>query len=438
MERSAFAGSRIRERRVALGLRQAEVALRAGISGSYLNLIEHNRRRIGGKVLLNIAAALEVEPGTLAQGAEKRLLTSLRDAAIARPDVEVDLSKTEDFADRFTDWAHLISAQQSQIASLQQTVSSLSDRLAHDPFLSEALHEVLSTVSAIRSTASILAEPGEMDQNWQRRFQTNVFQDSIRLATASQSLADYLDGDSDRVLDTLSPLDELDSLLAKHSYHFAGLETLPDWSDAVADALLAEVSAAAKILGMAYFRQYWNDAQSFRLPKLLALVAELGLDPVRIARETELSLPLIFRRLASLPPDPSRPAVGLMVCDSSGGLLFKQPCDDFQAPRVGSACARWPLYGALTQIGVAARHQVLHSGRPGNLAAQNLFDTFSVAERVTSASFEGVPVLRSTMLILRSEKPTSDQSLPIGSTCRLCNIQACPARREPSIFADGF
>ena len=438
MERSAFAGSRIRERRVALGLRQAEVALRAGISGSYLNLIEHNRRRIGGKVLLNIAAALEIEPGTLAQGAEKRLLTSLRDAAIARPDVEVDLGKTEDFADRFTDWAHLISAQQSQIASLQQTVSSLSDRLAHDPFLSEALHEVLSTVSAIRSTASILAEPGEMDQNWQRRFQTNVFQDSIRLATASQSLADYLDGDSDRVLDTLSPLDELDSLLAKHSYHFAGLETLLDWSDSVADALLAEVSAAAKILGMAYFRQYWKDAQSFRLPKLLALVAELGLDPVRIARETELSLPLIFRRLASLPPDPSRPAVGLMVCDSSGGLLFKQPCDDFQAPRVGSACARWPLYGALTQIGVAARHQVLHSGRPGNLAAQNLFDTFSVAERVTSASFEGVPVLRSTMLILRSEKPTSDQSLPIGSTCRLCNIQACPARREPSIFADGF
>jgi len=438
MERSAFAGSRIRERRVALGLRQAEVALRAGISGSYLNLIEHNRRRIGGKVLLNIAAALEIEPGTLAQGAEKRLLTSLRDAAIARPDVDVDLSKTEDFADRFTDWAHLISAQHSQIISLQQTVSSLSDRLAHDPFLSEALHEVLSTVSAIRSTASILAEPGEMDQNWQRRFQTNVFQDSIRLATASQSLADYLDGDSDRVLDTLSPLDELDSLLAKHSYHFAGLETLSDWSDSVADVLLAEVSAAAKILGMAYFRQYWNDAQSFRLPKLLRLVAELGLDPVRIARETELSLPLIFRRLASLPPDPSRPAVGLMVCDSSGGLLFKQPCDDFQAPRVGSACARWPLYGALTQIGVAARHQVLHSGRPGTLAVQNLFDTFSVAERVTSASFEGVPVLRSTMLILRSEKPTSDQPLPIGSTCRLCNIQACPARREPSIFSDGF
>ena len=438
MERSAFAGSRIRERRVALGLRQAEVALRAGISGSYLNLIEHNRRRIGGKVLLNIAAALEIEPGALAQGAEKRLLTSLRDAAIARPDVEVDLTQTEDFADRFTDWARLISAQQSQITALQQTVSSLSDRLAHDPFLSEALHEVLSTVSAIRSTASILAEPGEMDQNWQRRFQTNVFQDSIRLATASQSLADYLDGDSDRVLDALSPLDELDSLLAKQSYHFAELEELPDWDASVADALLTGASAAAKILGMEYFQQYWRDAQMFRLAELGALVGEFGLDPVRIARQTELSLPLIFRRLASLPPDPNRPPVGLMICDGSGALLLKQPCDDFQAPRVGSACALWPPYGALTQIGVAARHQILHSGRPGALGAQNLFDTFSIAERVTSASFESVPVLRSTMLILRAEKPSVGQPLPIGSTCRLCNVQACPARREPSIFTDGF
>ena len=438
MERSAFAGSRIRERRLALGLRQAEVALRAGISGSYLNLIEHNRRRIGGKVLLNIAAALEIEPGALAQGAEKRLLTSLRDAAIARPDVEVDLTQTEDFADRFTDWARLISAQQSQITALQQTVSSLLDRLAHDPFLSEALHEVLSTVSAIRSTASILAEPGEMDQNWQRRFQTNVFQDSIRLATASQSLADYLDGDSDRVLDALSPLDELDSLLAKQSYHFAELEELPDWDASVADALLTGASAAAKILGMEYFQQYWRDAQMFRLAELGALVGEFGLDPVRIARQTELSLPLIFRRLASLPPDPNRPPVGLMICDGSGALLFKQPCDDFQAPRVGSACALWPLYGALTQIGVAARHQILHSGRPGALGAQNLFDTFSIAERVTSASFESVPVLRSTMLILRAEKPSVGHPLPIGSTCRLCNVQACPARREPSIFTDGF
>ncbi|WP_304951541.1 helix-turn-helix domain-containing protein, partial [Sulfitobacter sp.] len=50
--REGLTGSRIRERRVMAGLKQAELAQQSGISASYLNLIEHNRRRIGGKLLL--------------------------------------------------------------------------------------------------------------------------------------------------------------------------------------------------------------------------------------------------------------------------------------------------------------------------------------------------------------------------------------------------
>ena len=45
-------------------------------------------------------------------------------------------------------------------AALERTVETLTDRLAHDPHLAASLHEVLSTVTAIRSTASILAETG--------------------------------------------------------------------------------------------------------------------------------------------------------------------------------------------------------------------------------------------------------------------------------------
>ena len=62
MAREGLTGSRIRERRGIAGLKQAELANMVGISASYLNLIEHNRRRIGGKLLLNIAATLGVDP----------------------------------------------------------------------------------------------------------------------------------------------------------------------------------------------------------------------------------------------------------------------------------------------------------------------------------------------------------------------------------------
>ena len=438
MPRSAFAGTRIRERRMALGLRQSEVARRAGISGSYLNLIEHNRRRIGGKLLLDLAVVLKTDSASLAKGAASQMLNALRDAATEQPNANIDLKRTEDFADRFTDWAELILTQQSQIFALQQTIGCLSDRLAHDPFLSEALHEVLSTVSAIRSTASILAEPGKMDQNWQKRFQANVFQDSIRLATASQSLADYLDADADQVFSALSPLDELEALLLKNNYHFPHLEDLAVWSDTVVDAILINASLAAQKLGYTYFKQYWDDVQRFALPKLLKMVAKWGLDPARMASETQLPLPVIFRRLASLPSHKNRPPVGLMTCDGSGSLLRKQPSIGFQAPRVGSACALWPLYSSLTQIGVPLRQHVEYQARPGDSRDRAFYETFSIAERVAPSNFEDPAVVRSTMLIIPAQLVPTPPLITLGSTCRLCSVQACLARSEPSIFTDGF
>ena len=55
----SLAGTRIRERRRMLGMRQGALAKAAGISASYLNLIEHNRRNAAGRVLLALAEALD-------------------------------------------------------------------------------------------------------------------------------------------------------------------------------------------------------------------------------------------------------------------------------------------------------------------------------------------------------------------------------------------
>jgi len=62
MARDTLTGSRIRERRLMIGLRQADLAREVDISASYLNLIEHNRRRIGGKLLVDIAAGAPNDP----------------------------------------------------------------------------------------------------------------------------------------------------------------------------------------------------------------------------------------------------------------------------------------------------------------------------------------------------------------------------------------
>ena len=58
MPRAALTGTRIRALRTARRLAQADLARLAGVSPSYLNLIEHNRRRAGPTLLGALARAL--------------------------------------------------------------------------------------------------------------------------------------------------------------------------------------------------------------------------------------------------------------------------------------------------------------------------------------------------------------------------------------------
>ena len=56
MARTALTGTRVRERRLRIGMKQADLARAAGISPAYLNLIEHNRRRVGAERAAGAAA----------------------------------------------------------------------------------------------------------------------------------------------------------------------------------------------------------------------------------------------------------------------------------------------------------------------------------------------------------------------------------------------
>ena len=193
MPRASLIGSRIRERRIQKEIRQTDLAKLVGISAAYLNLIEHNRRRIGGKLLLDIAEVLQVEPSLLSEGAEAALLSALQKASADQPDIDVEDDRLEEFAGRFPGWAQLMTRQSGEIENLKNAVEILNDRLSHDPFLAAALHEVISTVSSIQSSASILVESDDIEKEWRDRFHRNIFEDSGRLADTSESLVGYLD-----------------------------------------------------------------------------------------------------------------------------------------------------------------------------------------------------------------------------------------------------
>mgnify|MGYP000249800671 CR=1 FL=1 len=435
MAESSMIGTRIRERRGRNGIRQSELARLVGISPSYLNLIEHNRRRIGGKTLIKLADALKVEPASLTEGAEAALIAGLREAVGAQPGIAAETDRTEEFAGRFPGWAQLLAGLHGRVEELERTVEILTDRLAHDPHLADSLHEVISTVTAIRSTSSILVETERLEPEWQMRFHRNINEDSRRLAEGAEALVRYLEGAASSEAEIKSPQDELQAFLSARAFHFPELEE-GGGDGALIEALIAGapelVSDAARRLARDALEQYRADA--VRLP-LGALRQELRHDPApeHLARVFGCGLPVIFRRIAALGEDDVG-QVGLVICDAAGVLVFRRPFRGFDMPRDAGACALWPVFQVLGQPQAPVRARLRQAGR-----ARETVQALAACEQVAPATFERPALMRAHMLILPDAQPGGGGPVrEVGVSCRICPLRDCPARREPSIVADGF
>ena len=77
MREPVYLGRRIRPLRIKSGLTQAALAQRLGISSSYLNLVENDRRPVTSTLLLALARELDVDLRTLAAGADADVLARL-------------------------------------------------------------------------------------------------------------------------------------------------------------------------------------------------------------------------------------------------------------------------------------------------------------------------------------------------------------------------
>ncbi len=435
MPRGALTGSRIRERRTLAGLKQADLARAAGISSAYLNLIEHNRRRVGPEILARLADILGVDAAALAEGAESALFEALREAAAgalaaeAQPEVE----RIEEFAGRFPGWAALLAASQRRLGSLERTVEALTERMAHDPHLSASLHEVLSAVTSVRSTAAILAETEEIAPEWRALFHRNLGADSLRLSEAAAALVAYLDVTKEVDTGPSSPQEEVEAWFAARGYHVAALEgaAAPPPESLIQGA--AELATLpSRRLAAERLERYRADAKAMPLRAFRAAVAAHGQDPSALARSFGTGLGAVFRRLASLPPEEGARPVGLVVCDAAGAFTFRKPAPGFALPRHGAACPLWPLYEALARPGVPLRAVIEMAGR-----VPQRFEVFAFGELRHPQGFDGPTIAEASMLVLPAATLRSDSERLVGSSCRVCPRAGCAARREPSILAEG-
>ncbi|MEM9144748.1 MAG: short-chain fatty acyl-CoA regulator family protein [Pseudomonadota bacterium] len=455
---STIIGPRIREARLAKGLTQADLARRVGISASYLNLIERNRRGIAGKRLADIADALGLRRAELDGKAESRLAGELEglaaDPRLGRFALERDA--VPDLIGRYPGWARALGAIARSEREQTALVRALTDRLTHDPFLGESVHRMLTRIAAMRSTAEILDTVPDISPEQARRFYAILAEEGRRLSATAEALAAYFDraATPERAV---TPIDEVKALFDDAANRFPAIEAaldraIPAGSERsahalaemrvgpVIDRLIEEASAIvtepAHARARAALHRYAMDAARAPLAVFGEAAHTAGYDLERLVAETGLPQDLICRRLTTL-PEGSAPAFGYVSANAAGSLKELRTIRGFQPVRHAPLCPLWALARA---AGAPERTLCQLAAFPDG----RRFVLVARCRSVGSAGFGAPRYLETDMLVMSEEDAAStvydpsgagpDAAEEAGVTCRLCPRTGCAHRVDDPLL----
>lgn len=456
----SIVGTRIRRRRRELKLSQSELAQRVGISPSYMNLIEWNKRQIAGTLLRKIAAALDLELEALESTAETRLLQALTEIArlpaVRALDIEED--QTGELIGRFPGWARGVAALARSERDASALAQALSDRLANDPFLGETVHRMLTRISAIRSAAEILTVYQDMTPDERERFYAIVDEESRALSDVGEALAAYLDK-ADEPSRSLTPVDEVEALFEANKNRFAEIEadailiahrladSQPHSRASRARMLAGEYlqptidqivgqhpqieTAAAQARAQRALLDYATGAVLMPEPEFASQAATLRYDIEALAELFGVEIESVCLRLTTLPRTGTIPRFGYYRANAAGSMIRIIGHDSLTFPRYAPACPLWVLYRAQQSPEAVIRQRALFPSGARFV--------FVARARNTGPTGFGKPRHYVTdMLAMLEDDARHTVYAPdpsslveeVGPSCRLCPRLTCTHRVE--------
>ncbi|WEX10646.1 helix-turn-helix domain-containing protein [Chelativorans sp. AA-79] len=475
-------GLKIRALRRKAGLTQSALAARVGISASYLNLIEANKRAAAGAVLVRLGNELGITPSELDGLAERRLIESLEEIAID-PGIGGEAPRphaAEDLVARNPEWAEFILGLYRAFHDQSQAVQALADRLNRDPFVGESVHRMLTSATAISSAAEILGESDDLTAADRERFLAIIEADGTRLSQAARSLLDFFDSSSMRVRSATS-MEHVDAFIFHSDNYFPELEAIADRqggagggerppremaehpSDAAQESIRFEAARTlarnlasdeidaivgvhpalpteeARDLARSALISYVAGAILMPYDRFLAAAEECRYDIDLLARRFWVSYEQAAHRVATLRrPGAAGVRFAYMRSDVSGYVTKRLPLANLPLPRYGTACPMWPIYGAFQAPGTTMRSF-------GALPSGDNFLFFARAVEKQPARVDRPRKLLSIMLACPAADASrvlygdgidaSRATMPVGTVCRLCPREACGHRQEEPLIA---
>lgn len=438
-------GGRIRRLRRQRRLNQADLAQALGISASYLNLIEHNRRKVTVPLLFAIAGYFGVEPGELVDGDEGRLVGDLMEAFGDDIFADSDVTNLEirDLAQANPGAARAVLKLYDRYRLLRSGEPAAPREGDAAPFhlATDAISDFLQNNGNYFSSLEDNAERirGDIDNSGDsfeagiRTYLFNVFGLDIRLASLPHGIARQLDPARRRMLiSDLLPMETANFLLAQHVGQVA--------SGAEIDAILAasdlpggDAPALARNVLSAYF------AAALIMPyaPFLKACRDYRYDIERLGRRFGASFEQVCHRMTTLQrKGASGIPLHLVRTDIAGNISKRFSLSGIHIPRHSGACPRWNIYAAFL---APERINVQVSQMPDGQRY------FCIARTITKGDYRynaprrylsiglGCAIHHAKDMIYSDgiDLSSEQQVVPIGVGCRICPRLECGQRAHP-------
>ncbi len=438
-------GGRIKRLRRQKKLAQADLAQTLGISASYLNLIEHNRRKVTVPLLFSIAGQLGVEPGELVDGDEGRLVGDLMEVFGDDVFADSDVTNLEirDLAHANPAAARAILRLYDRYRLLEKSGAAPVPEGAAEPFhlatdaISDFLQENANHFQPLEDAAErIRADIDNSGDNFElglRAYLLNVFGVDTRLASLPHGIARQLDQRRQHL--SVSDILPAESALFLVAHQLGQLAVGNEIDAIIAASTLPEGDAPA--LARNVLSAYFAAALIMPYEPFLRACRGYRYDIERIARRFGASFEQVCHRMTTLQ---RRGAAGiplhLVRSDIAGNISKRFSLSGIHIPRHSGACPRWNVYSAFLS---PERINVQLSQMPDGQRYFCIARTIAKGDHRYNARRRYMSIGLGCSIHHAKEMVYSDgmdltgdsQLVPVGVGCRICPRLECGQRAHP-------
>ena len=438
-------GGRIKRLRRQKKIAQADLAQALGISASYLNLIEHNRRKVTVPLLFSIAGHFGVEPGELVDSDEGRLVGDLMEAFGDDLFADSDVTNLE-----IRDLAHANPAAARAILKLYDRYRLVSGpgpaptvpgeaepfHLATDA-ISDFLQENANHFPELEDAAGrIRADIDHSSDSFEAGLRTylfNVFGVEVKLASLPHGIARQLDQRRNHLL--VSDILPAESGLFLVAHQLGQLAAGAEIEQIIAASTLPEGDAPA--LARNVLSAYFAAALIMPYAPFLRACRDYRYDIERLGRRFGASFEQVCHRMTTLQ---RKGAAGiplhLVRTDIAGNISKRFSLSGIHIPRHSGACPRWNVYSAfLSPERISVQLSQMPDGQKYFCIARTIAKgdyRYNAPRRYMSIGL-GCSIHHAREMIYSDGMDLAGESqlVPVGTGCRICPRMECGQRAHP-------